>query len=475
MPDLLLTPVSHADAVAFLKNKPAVAREVFDRLLPDLQARAFAIAGVDNMSVVQAIRDRIAELPQGANWDDVKADIATKISPYLGEGEEGASAATRRAELLLRTQGYQAYAVCKEEVMQRQSAAFPYAEYVTAGDHGVRDSHAALNGLILPVDSPFWDTHTPPWEWGCRCEKIPRTAADVGRISAEESRRPPEARRVVSGPRLTQLESSDRLTTTGAGDMPRFVSTKPGGSYTFNPRTLQLDTVALQERYDPETWRTFEKWAGVQKLDDGRTVKEWLNEPKPDRPAVTKTEEPAAKAVPALPRNPPTRESKAWADTHMQPRAKGIAEADLTEARDYQSDGFTSINRRLRDQSTISSAARARMAALDRAVDASTVPAPVTVFRGIPASVVADIPEGGTLIDRAFMSTSLSQRSAKTFSEGAILELRVPAGQKALYMDELAAGMGHEVELLLPRGTKLRIVSKIKTASGWHVIATIAP
>ena len=136
---------------------------------------------------------------------------------------------------------------------------------------------------------------------------------------------------------------------------------------------------------------------------------------------------------------------------------------------------FTSINRRLRDQSTISSAARARMAALHRAVDASTVPAPVTVFRGIPASVVADIPEGGTLIDRAFMSTSLSQRSAKTFSEGAILELRVPAGQKALYMDELAAGMGHEVELLLPRGTKLRIVSKIKTASGWHVIATIAP
>jgi len=46
---------------------------------------------------------------------------------------------------------------------------FPLLEYSTVGDDAVRDSHAALDGVIQPVDSDFWDTHYPPNGWGCRC------------------------------------------------------------------------------------------------------------------------------------------------------------------------------------------------------------------------------------------------------------------------------------------------------------------
>lgn len=42
----------------------------------------------------------------------------------------------------------------------------------TAGDDHVRASHAALNGITLPADSPFWNTHWTPFDWGCRCRII---------------------------------------------------------------------------------------------------------------------------------------------------------------------------------------------------------------------------------------------------------------------------------------------------------------
>lgn len=46
---------------------------------------------------------------------------------------------------------------------------FPLLEYSTVGDDAVRDSHAAIDGVIQPVDSDFWNTHYPPNGWGCRC------------------------------------------------------------------------------------------------------------------------------------------------------------------------------------------------------------------------------------------------------------------------------------------------------------------
>src|SRR5690606_26524762 len=49
---------------------------------------------------------------------------------------------------------------------------YPNLEYRTAGDDDVRDEHAKLNGIILPLNDPFWNAHTPPLGWGCRCELV---------------------------------------------------------------------------------------------------------------------------------------------------------------------------------------------------------------------------------------------------------------------------------------------------------------
>lgn len=49
---------------------------------------------------------------------------------------------------------------------------YPNLKIVTAGDARVRDTHRVLDGVILPVNHPFWKIHIPPFDWGCRCTII---------------------------------------------------------------------------------------------------------------------------------------------------------------------------------------------------------------------------------------------------------------------------------------------------------------
>jgi hypothetical protein len=43
----------------------------------------------------------------------------------------------------------------------------PYAEFDSVEDDRAR--HLAYDGIMEPLDHPFWDTHWPPLDWGCRC------------------------------------------------------------------------------------------------------------------------------------------------------------------------------------------------------------------------------------------------------------------------------------------------------------------
>lgn len=45
-------------------------------------------------------------------------------------------------------------------------------KYQTSGDERVRDEHVAWDGIIKPVDDPFWNTVSAPNGYNCRCEII---------------------------------------------------------------------------------------------------------------------------------------------------------------------------------------------------------------------------------------------------------------------------------------------------------------
>jgi len=60
------------------------------------------------------------------------------------------------------------YAAGREDRIASDSS-LTHKVYRTMRDSRVRDSHAALNGVCLPVGDPFWETHSAPNGSRCRC------------------------------------------------------------------------------------------------------------------------------------------------------------------------------------------------------------------------------------------------------------------------------------------------------------------
>lgn len=55
---------------------------------------------------------------------------------------------------------------------ERNVALYPNLKLVSVKDARVRPEHKSLDGTIRPLNDPFWDKHTPPLDWGCRCDVV---------------------------------------------------------------------------------------------------------------------------------------------------------------------------------------------------------------------------------------------------------------------------------------------------------------
>lgn len=274
--NILAEPVSNEEASRWIEDKPLVSRQVFDELLPELKARAFLVTGLEDAAVAREIRDAIAKLPQGEDYEKLKGGLLEKLGPWFDADE-----ARRRAELLLRLHGFQAYRTASRAVHDRQSAVFSFRQYLSMDDSRVRPSHRAMHGMILPADSPFWRDH--PGGWGCRCDEVALLPDEVDEIRDAENTLPLEERSIMDGSRLAKLEREGRLIRLVKDENGRPLKSALHEWNVKNveqvgaPQSLRIDPEQLKSRYDDETWSEFEAGAKRNKLTDGRTVWEWLN------------------------------------------------------------------------------------------------------------------------------------------------------------------------------------------------------
>lgn len=89
---------------------------------------------------------------------------------------------------------------------------------------------------------------------------------------------------------------------------------------------------------------------------------------------------------------------------------------------------------------------------------------PVIVYRGLDWDVFEDFDDltGDVISDDAFVSTSMIRRIAESHSDGLVMEIRLPKGAQAIYMDKWkVTGFDTESELLLPKGSKFKVISDV--------------
>ncbi len=99
--------------------------------------------------------------------------------------------------------------------VQREEKTLPLLQYVTAGDDKVRPEHAAWDGIIKPVDDPFWDAHNPPNGYNCRCETIQLETGEVTNLGKHLEK----VKRETKG-KITTLENTDPLFAINPGKVP---------------------------------------------------------------------------------------------------------------------------------------------------------------------------------------------------------------------------------------------------------------
>ena len=295
----------HDEAAAIVAGKPVVTRQVFDKLVPELRARAMVVTGVEGANTVQRIKDEIADYTRGQpeagearTWDDAKAAIAKTLEDEAFSPQ----AAERRATLLIRTHGFQAYQAANYRVAMEDDDT-THLQYLATEDSRVRDSHLALNGLIMNKNDPFWDKHYPPWEWGCRCRVRPINPDMLDRQRSKDATRPPEDRLVIEGPALDRLRAGQivrgelkdrdgRTVGMGAHDVtPPSQKLGADKAFQWHPRDLRIPAEQLRQRYDPATWQQFAAWAEKTDIAGGISVLEWIGGralPAPQSPGLVK-------------------------------------------------------------------------------------------------------------------------------------------------------------------------------------------
>ena len=232
-------------AADYIRGKAVADPKNFGNLPDQLKQRAFTVAGIEQLDALRRIRDAVAKLPEGASWDEAKREIASEMSPYTGGDDKAAKA---RADFMLRTHGFQAYAVARHQQQMSVARDFPYWKYETVGDSRVRPGHAALDGKVLRADDPWWNTHYPPWDWGCRCIVVAIDEDDVEELGLE--------------------------VTPDGGHMP---VTGQSESFTFDASDVSGDLDMLVNNRDDEDCRAFADMARNYTVnrDDGSECTMW--------------------------------------------------------------------------------------------------------------------------------------------------------------------------------------------------------
>jgi hypothetical protein len=152
---------------------------------------------------------------------------------------------------------------------------------------------------------------------------------------------------------------------------------------------------------------------------------------------------------------------------------------DLYEYTNY---GYKDFNQALRTGQELTGKYKNMAQSMDKALDAQAPLAQdIMVYRGMRIADLGD-PVGKTITDRAFISTSVRRDVAERFTDNgkALVEIRVPAGNKALSPNIAPFGKGDpmlrdmidslEGELILPRGMSIQITGQYVDDTGRTIL-----
>lgn len=158
-------PGSPKEALTWFKKRVSMPKDEWLELEERAQEKAFTIAGIAQLDLIQSVQDAIsAALKSGESMDEFRDKVRDELEGAWGE-ERG-----WHVNLIFQNATQRAYSAGRRaQLMAGDTLAVrPYLKAEPILDGKTSTICEALAGVVLPADSAFWRTHWPPLHHGCR-------------------------------------------------------------------------------------------------------------------------------------------------------------------------------------------------------------------------------------------------------------------------------------------------------------------
>jgi SPP1 gp7 family putative phage head morphogenesis protein len=142
-------------------------------------------AMADGLTMAEFKKNLIPILQKKGWWG--KKDVIDAATGHVTKIQLGSAS---RLENIFRTNMQSSYAAGQWQAIQETKETIPFLMYDAVDDDRTREEHAKFDGLVLPVDDPFWASHYPPNGWACRCGVIQMDKDDLDDNDLKVSKTP---------------------------------------------------------------------------------------------------------------------------------------------------------------------------------------------------------------------------------------------------------------------------------------------
>lgn len=168
-------------------------------LLTDI--RSFVDAAIADGTTLATFQKELMPRLQARGWWGNQE----MVDPEDGETKLVQLGSAKRLEVIYDTNLATAYSEGQWERIQRNQTLFPFLEYVRSASSNPRHTHLAYAGLVLRADDPFFQSHLPIKEWGCKCSVIQHTQRMLDREGLEVGKAPPDVMREMINKRTGEV------------------------------------------------------------------------------------------------------------------------------------------------------------------------------------------------------------------------------------------------------------------------------
>lgn len=231
-----------SEAIDFFQSKIKLPSSGWTDIRQEQHSLAFVVAGATHDDLLGDLYTAVARAKEAGGYAEFQKAFPEIVKKH-GWAHNGSPG--WRSKVIYDTNVTQSYNAGREKQMQAVKHLRPYGLYRHTSIEHPRLEHKSWDGMILLLDDPWWNTHTPQNGWGCKCRKY-----SLSRVEAEREWK----KAGKSGPdEAPPIEMEKRIVGKN-GSNPREVwvpkGIDPGFAYNPGKAWLEPHTVPPLQGYD---------------------------------------------------------------------------------------------------------------------------------------------------------------------------------------------------------------------------------